>query len=116
MEYNQVEEISYNNKAKRGALVSHPFTDPLTNLTLQMLSIFDASGDVPFITELTSSNLTVMVDDPVNQTLTTRIISADISEEGFIYTLQENNKMVVYESFDYYRLFNPQTMIVKRWE
>lgn len=44
MEYNQVASISYNTKAKRGALVSHAFNDPDTNITMQMLSIFDAGS------------------------------------------------------------------------
>jgi hypothetical protein len=87
MEYNQVASISYNTKANRGALVSHAFIDPVTNNTLQMLSIFDSQPQVPFVTELTSSNITVRVDDPINQTLTTKIIKTDVSEEGFIYSL-----------------------------
>ena len=66
MEYNQVAEISYNTKFKRGALVSHPFTDPDTNITYQMLSIFDVSPEVPYIQERTSSNLTVRIDDLTN--------------------------------------------------
>jgi hypothetical protein len=49
MEYNQVAAISYNTKFKRGALVSHPFVDPASNMTYQMLSIFDASDSVPYI-------------------------------------------------------------------
>lgn len=87
MEYNQVASISYNTKANRGALVSHAFIDPVTNNTLQMLSIFDSQPQVPYVTELTSSNITVRVDDPINQTLTTKIIKTDVSEEGFIYSL-----------------------------
>ena len=87
MEYNQVASISYNTKANRGALVSHAFIDPVTNNTLQMLSIFDSQPQVPFVTERTSSNITVRVDDPINQTLTTKIIKTDVSEEGFIYSL-----------------------------
>jgi hypothetical protein len=109
MEYNQVAEISYNTKFKRGALVSHPFVDPATNLTYQMLSVFDASPTAPYVQERTSSNLTVRVDDFVNQTLTTKIIKTEVSEEGFIYCLQENNKMVVYEAFDYYKLVQSQS-------
>jgi DNA-binding beta-propeller fold protein YncE len=83
---------------------------------MQMLSIFDAQGSAPYVSERTSSNLTVIVDDPANQTLTTKIIKTDVSEEGFIYALQENNKMVVYEAFDYYKYVSPMSKIVKRWE
>ena len=47
-------------------------------------------------------------------------MKSDVSEEGFVYVLQDNSKMVVYEAFEYLIYTIPQPTIghkvVKRWE
>ena len=48
--------------------------------------------------------------------LSTLIIKTAVSEEGFVYVLQENNRMVVYEAVDYYKTIYLNHKIVRRWE
>ena len=33
MEFNTIEEVSYNTKSKRGVLIGNPYSDPITNVT-----------------------------------------------------------------------------------
>lgn len=90
-------------------------------MTIQILTVFDVTPESPYVTEVTSANLTITVDpESKDGNKTTRIMKSDVSEEGFVYVLQENSKMVVYEAFEYLIYTIPQPTIghkvVKRWE
>ncbi len=85
------------------------------------MTVFDITPDSPYVSERTSANLTVNIDpDSKDGNKTTRILKSDVSEEGFVYVLQENSKMVVYEAFEYLIYSIPQPIlshkVVKRWE
>ncbi len=116
MQWNKVASLSYNTQAKRGVLVSEVIFDPQSNGLVQTLSVFDASVQAPYISERISTNFSVMEPQIEGQGYPEQIIKSDISEEGFIYVLQGNGHMVVYEAFDYYQIITLTHTITKRWE
>jgi len=88
MEFNTVGGVSYNTIAKRGVLVGKPQTNSTTGETIQILTVFDVTPGSPYVTEVTSANLTVMMDPASKDgNKTTMIMKSDVSEEGFVYVL-----------------------------
>jgi hypothetical protein len=99
MQWNDVASISYNTHAKRGVLVGHPHASNVTNDTQQMISVFEMNVTYPYISEIKSINISV--SGPVADTQY-MILKTEISSEGFIYALQLDNQMAVYQVYGYY--------------
>jgi hypothetical protein len=97
-------------------LVGHAAT--VGGITTQLLTVFDITPQAPYVAERTSAYFPVTLDPSSfhGDSVTTLILKTAISEEGFIYVLQENNHMVVYEAVDYYQSIYLNHKIVKRWE
>lgn len=102
--------------------MSEVIFDPDFNGLVQTLSVFDTSAQAPYISERISANFSVMEPQvelevrEVQDFYPEQIIKSDISQEGFIYVLQHNNHMVVYEAFDYYSIITLTHAFTKRWE